>query len=315
MTDSKSVYLFLVNRQMRRSFGFFILCLTVSFITACDYGMTQGNQLSKKEETPPPFHQKTDISLVDVRAVAQETDKQINITKNYDSGVVPNIVTTSMGGEIGFKTKLLFEENLKDTDARFYRLESAVQDLSNKFIKIEPAIERLVKIDHDLGILTTQLEVLLNKQETPEFRTVPVNVATPNDLVASGVNEIIPLAGGDVATQPVRDMEQGKASLYAIRLSDHKDKARIVIDTAARFELEPVLDGNQLIIRSEIWANALNDAVAIQNLSSVVFNLGAEQQTGDLVMDLKRPVQNTKIGRIAPSADNPDYRTFIDLIF
>ena len=52
----------------------------------------------------------------------------------------------------------------------------------------------------------------------------------------------------------------------------------------------------------------------IQNLSSVVTNI-QQNGNGDLVLSLSRDVNDTKIGRIEPSDKNPDYRTYIDLIF
>jgi hypothetical protein len=316
MKESASVLPIQVSQQIQNWLALLMLCLIVSFITACDYGMTQGNQLSKKDETPPPFHSQKDLSLDDMRDIAKKSDKDINITKDYSAQNTPSnmpsvpapVVQASMAGNIGFKTNMLFEEKLSSSEERFNRLERVVQNMADRFTKIEPAIERLVQIDNDLSILTTQLEVLLNKKEQQD-QTIPVN-AIDN---AQQANEIIPLAGSQAASRRMNE-NVTDISLYGLRLSDHASKARIVMDSSSRFEFDRQLEAGQLIVQSDVLSQIDFDNLNIQNLSSVVTNI-QQNGNGDLVLSLSRDVNDTKIGRIEPSDKNPDYRTYIDLIF
>src|SRR5262245_20273637 len=68
----------------------------------------------------------------------------------------------------GLKFTPLFAEPVSDEDARFRRLEDAVQALRNDFDTVTPSIVRLVAIEGDINNLVGQLETLTGTEAPVE---------------------------------------------------------------------------------------------------------------------------------------------------
>ena len=315
MLNSRPVSSLRVSWRIRNFLSVLLLCLTMSFITACDMTSAKGNNISKKAETPPPFHQVDEVSLADARELAKPLDDDLRVNAEFS-----NTAAKPMKAALGLKTNALFSEELTNKDQRFDRLERVVQDLSNKIAKIEPAIHRLIKIDQDLNVLTSQLEILI-KNDSNQM---------PNHF-ARNLDALVPAAGG--ADKPIQNTHvsvvkgagvgevqdrtpqilQGSVNVKAIRISDHANKTRIVIDSESRFEMSSELDNQEALFNMK--AGVMMGGSKISNRSSVIEQVVMAQTGQDVNFLLKREVGEYKIGRIAPSANYPDYRTYIDLVY
>jgi hypothetical protein len=64
-------------------------------------------------------------------------------------------------------TPLLFAENLRDEDARFNRLEGAVQDIHSDLSEMKPSLKRLIAIEGDIKELHKQLSRMVASDELP----------------------------------------------------------------------------------------------------------------------------------------------------
>jgi hypothetical protein len=112
----------------------------------------------------------------------------------------------------GVNVDQLFSENVRDSDARFDRLENAVLDLRREFEAVKPAVVRLVAVEADIQQLVEQLEVMLRDDSFAPSSGAPMPVPAveeaqsemmepQDDLMDSGSTQAssAPLALSDTA--------------------------------------------------------------------------------------------------------------------
>lgn len=177
----------------------------------------------------------------------------------------------------------LFSQKLSNENARLDRLENAVQEIRNDFDAMAPAITRLVAIEKDIQNLLVQLEVLTGKDPQP---VEPIDSAMlDSDLpMTEPTGDIIPPVSPALdqpmlpshsapeiiaappetppAPQPspaVPDVHS--ATVKDIRIGEHPDKIRIVLDLDGKPSFTADLDNNEKILIVELPKTGWNTQV------------------------------------------------------
>ncbi len=140
-------------------------------------------------------------------------------------------------------TKNLFGRTLKGNEARLDRLERAVQDMRNDFDRVEPAILRLMEIEGDIQDLVSELEQL-NQSAAPTapMRTTVAPVRAPKTAAKAMASS----SKGFVKKSAPANT--GKPVVYDLRVGEHHDKTRIVMDVNAKTGFIVDIDNNERIM-------------------------------------------------------------------
>jgi hypothetical protein len=97
----------------------------------------------------------------------------------------------------GLKFTPLFNEPVKDTDARIKRLEDAVQGVRNDFDTVVPSLVRLVAVEKDMKELVKQLQTLTDTSAASQPPALPVEPLPVPEKNSADSGKKIP--GEDVA--------------------------------------------------------------------------------------------------------------------
>ena len=154
----------------------------------------------------------------------------------------------------GLNTKRLFAEPISNPDARFNRLEREVQDLRDDFDLVSPAITRLVAVEQDMRDLMGQLETLVASESQPGeivVQNVDAPVAVPPNTTPilstapTPVTQPIP-----AVTVPTSAIPAGTIAVKNLRIGEHTDKTRMVLDMTdeAPFTATLNADGMGMVI-------------------------------------------------------------------
>ena len=158
---------------------------------------------------------------------------------------------------LGVNTSSLFPAGLDDDTDRINRLETAVQALRNDFDEMAPAMTRLAGVEGDLQDLITQLEALLVETEEPE----------PAPAFQPAQRAPMPLAGPQSSGPPAQMAEKpppapppsttpppvsGKSGVLDMRVGEHPDKTRIVLDVGGAADFSYDLDNGEKILVIEL---------------------------------------------------------------
>lgn len=244
----------------------------------------------------------------------------------------------------GLHFKPLFNEKMSDTDDRFKRLEFAVQDMRNDLDTVVPALARMAEIDRANKAVAVQQQALASAA-TPVIGDAPVS-STPVALVQSPPPAVQPEMAAATAPQPaaavppvpelmakqalpqaapeaVKPAESAPApaapapaaplgDVKALRMADHKDMTRLVLDMTAEYKGSVQLDsdGKRLVVSLQglNWLGQKSVEVSSAELVS-----GYRVADGNLYVDLMYPTQIKERKMMLPGADSKDYRAVIDL--
>ncbi|MBI4031728.1 MAG: hypothetical protein HY370_08610 [Proteobacteria bacterium] len=193
---------------------------------------------------------------------------------------------------MGVNVDTLFSENIRDEDKRFERLENAVLEMRKEFETVKPSIVRLVAVESDMQDLLTQLETLLRNEPPPtaaigmEEKSVPGSIPygaaerpAPGDEPRPPASTGPPLpvtaaaqppsayeTGGKTAQAPPPSpapqqpaaKAQGPPQITALRLGEHADKTRLVLDSSGPAKYRYDLDNGEHLLIVELpgtgWA-------------------------------------------------------------
>jgi hypothetical protein len=299
----------------------------------------------------------------------------------------------------GMKFTSLFTEAIDDNDARFKRLEDAVQALRNDFDTVVPSMVRLVAIEKDMKELVGQLQTL-TEQPVEDVPPLPQDAVAPpplpvepaaaparstqteqpvtapapsakaaqvtappsqqnsgedvvqsteaapkptparSDVLATPSSSVTPgaapkgmppegaaplsIPAPPVSLTPVAPKNEpapaapkpsaapvSKGKVSAIRIGDHKDKTRIVIDMTGKPEMKATLspNGKQVIIDMAGWDWTLAKEWLADNSQLVA---AWEYKEGKLLIDViyKSTIKTQQV--LQPNG-TPGYRLVIDL--
>jgi hypothetical protein len=177
----------------------------------------------------------------------------------------------------------LFSEKIDNETKRMDRLENAVQELRNDFDAMAPAIVRLVAIEKDIQNLITQLEVLTGNEPAIDTAIPPVsseNLEEPpapasdseaalNPPPSAAPQTLPPVAPSPSAQEQVLQNSaagtpaptaspspppptQNAAAVQGLRIGEHPDKTRIVLDVRGNTSYTADLDNKEKILVVEL---------------------------------------------------------------
>lgn len=259
-----------------------LLCLMVMGTGACGYAPS----LKKVPAEPPPEHLRkplnTSISVQEARDLAKPAKKSDGF------GNTPHIRIGDNANMKGLKTDSLFSEKISNDDKRFERLESAVDDLHADFKSMKPAIDHLMSIEKDMKDLMRQLQIVINK-EHKHTNSAPI-IKTSN--ISSDV------------------------SITNMRIADHNDKTRIVLETSHNISYSASLDpdGNALTLSFDKGQTSFSTSNLGKTSNLISEVISSENGGGsDITIKLSAVSDILRQGRLPPSADKPYHRIFIDL--
>lgn len=206
---------------------------------------------------------------------------------------------------INVSVDTLFTDDIKDPIERSRRLETAVVEMRRDLDAAMPAIKRLVAIEKDIQLLSSQLETLLNgEQAAPEevvYSDAPVSLtpAIPQTELATPTPPLVPVSPAPEvavttaapslpppgpepvtpkvapppppiqrvpATTPAAPVETPLAVL-GLRLGEHPDRTRLVFDMTGPATFRTDLDNNEKLLIVEIEKAAWSGMIG-QGLSS-----------------------------------------------
>lgn len=186
----------------------------------------------------------------------------------------------------GLNPKNMFGTELGSEQERLDRLERAVQDMRNDFSRVEPSIRRLMALETDIQSLIRELEQL-NNDATPQRsqrRNVRSNTRTnvADDIIQNDGTQRMAAAApapepAATATRPTSSSNKGfvkksapplsnQPVIYDIRVGEHPDKTRIVMDVNSKTNFSVDIDNNEQILLIDL-PNAGWDARMAQNFA------------------------------------------------
>jgi hypothetical protein len=222
----------------------------------------------------------------------------------------------------------LFAENITDSNKRFERLENAVTGLRQEFESFKPAIVRLVAVESDIQDLIRQLDILLRNEPTapPEPLT-----PQPEEARLSSADQAEPPAPPPPAQDPPvpRPKEQpppleqptrpaaGHFVVNAMRMGQHSDKLRLVLDVSGETAFNVDLDNQENLLVIELPEAGWNAERERRYDSSPLIRSYSVESIGEgrgsrVILSLKKPTQLLK-QQALPPGNNPNYRIFLDL--
>lgn len=235
----------------------------------------------------------------------------------------------------GIKAETLFAENIKDTGDRFNRVENAVVDLRKEFEAYKPSIVRLAAVESDIQNLIKELEVLLQETPTPQpSQTVSSDHLPPkNSEISALPKQAPPLAATNTATSqpppPVAAKKQkrppdriqksisGKVA-QNLRVGEHADKVRIVIDTSKKFAHTIDIDNDEKLIIVEIPEAEWKGSTEKSFPASKILDSYSVEQTNNgkgsmIIIALKKNTSVIKQSTLSPDKTSPYHRIYFDL--
>lgn len=200
----------------------------------------------------------------------------------------------------GLNPKNMFGTELASERERLDRLERAVQDMRNDFSRVEPSIQRLMGLETDIQRLIRELEQLNNEsvpQRPNNTRATKPNSTTHNSKLKK--NAVVPTSNPKLSSSKgfVKKSApplSNQPVIYDIRVGEHSDKTRIVMDVNSKTSFNADIDNNENILIIDL-PNTQWDARTAQNFakSPNIKSFSVEQSgNGNLaIFQLKRNVR------------------------
>lgn len=239
----------------------------------------------------------------------------------------------------GLNNSQLFEQKLSDPDLRISRLENAVQELRNDFDKMAPSIIRLIAIESDIQTLVKQLETLLNSEPPPQ--KAPTQEIAPTPLSSAGSSAPValadepamepdapalesmasgapvPITGQASPPAPSRPvLPAGKIAVLDMRVGEHPDKTRIVLDVSGKTSFRADLDKAERILLVELPETVWRAPASTRYPDSKLLVSHVAESTGDgptlLIVQLKTDADLIYQGTMS-GKDGKGQRIIIDL--
>lgn len=206
----------------------------------------------------------------------------------------------------GLKLESLFSEEIKDADERMKRLENAHLDFRKEYEQIKPAILRLAAIESDLQTLMRELNGFVEQQAQ----------AAPVESVEEEAEETLTEADKETAPEepapPPPPQEAFESQLKGIRIGNHPDKVRIVLDIKGLIAKTVTLADNALSVELQatdldpalkteqsLQKNALLDSYAVMQegaVAKLTFTLRQSTQImGQEALEPKSPAELSRL--------------------
>ncbi len=222
----------------------------------------------------------------------------------------------------GVNVDELFAQNVANTDQRFDRLENAVLDLRREFESFKPAIVRLVAVEADIQDLIEQLDVLLQTDPAPAPVTqAPMPLKPAPQIEVQDTPEVEAEAEPQPSPTPAKAKPtvntSGPVTVSSLRIGEHSDKLRLVMDVNKKTDFKFDLDNQERILIIELpnaqWSAApqksFGKSPLLNSYSTESINDGAGTR---VIMTLKKSTTLMK-SQALPPGSNPYYRIYADL--
>jgi hypothetical protein len=293
-----------IKNNVMKGIPLVFLTFCVVFLVSCGFDSSKKSSIGGGNSRSATMD--TDIDLDELRDLARPPGMDGTVES-------PNVRTVNGEFREINQKKLLFEERIRDTDDRLDRIENAVQNLSDDFNDVSPAINRLVEIENDLRELYDQLSLLINGSDenfevvAPPIETAPVVL----EEVAAAPHNIKPRASvSNKNNVPV------STSVPNIRAASYPTKTRIVFETADKQKFSSNFDEqNQLlVINSPIRFNqSLLDKVKRSSKHIIDVTATDNGQGADIAIMTKGMSKAEKSAYIGASSSNKNFRYYIDV--
>ncbi len=206
----------------------------------------------------------------------------------------------------GFNPKNMFGKNLRSDSERMDRLERAVQDMRNEFDQAQPSIRRLTALEGEIQGLIKELKTLNNDGGTT-FSTMRKTKRTPPSgavgFAAAPKNTAKrpkkPTVTPATAKPPVQTYQKksppnignGVASVFDVRVGEHPNRTRIVMDASSKTSFNIDIDNNENIAIIELpqagWTTGTSKTFSKSNFISS-YRVESSEKGYIMILQLKR---------------------------
>lgn len=303
-------------------------------LSACGGG---GTVSTGNTDTPPPVSSVATtgdaIAPIDASKIPANAAKPAETQKAVETlAPIPTPMETfrALAPQQGLKITQLFTAPVADESTRIARVENAVQGLRNDFDTIMSTIVRMASMENDMRDLINKLHVITGNtppervpvQDNPneaEGEPMPLtgDLVNPPDRAAtetdwSLMDDVATEAPAAAATAPAKTIATGAPSVKAIRVADHADSTRIVLDMTAKASVPPAgfqNDGKQLVLELPGIDWAAKTEAALKNSGLVS---GYRYENGKLTLTLSKASQ-IKAQLALPPEGTGGHRLVLDL--
>ncbi len=218
-----------------------------------------------------------------------------------------------------FNPKNMFGKSLRSPTERMDRLERAVQDMRNEFDQVQPSISRLTALESEIQKLVRELKALNNGNGSSSGGS-GVSAATNRTIPSPSVGGVGAASNGRNRPSPARkqaaaptpktapapkktyqkkippNVAGGAANIFDVRIGEHPNRTRIVMDVSSKTSFNVDIDNNEKIAVIEL-PNAVWSASKAKTLAKSNFVSSYTVETaGDghiLILQLKRNAKVT----------------------
>jgi len=287
--------------------------LFAAFILAsCGFGNSQSSAVGGGN--PRSGTMETDIGLDELRELARPPEMGGSTIESA------NVRTVNGNFKDINSRKLLFEERIRDTDDRLSRIENAVQNLSNEFNDVSPAINRLVEIEGDLRELHDQLSLLINGVgENPDVMDEDFVVVAPElDETPDSITEkSAPVIAAPVPLKKASSAVPISSNLPNVRVADYPNKMRIVFETSKKEKFSRNFDKeNQLLVINSPLAFSASALSKLKKSSKYIADVSvSDGANGTDIAIMTKNMSNVSNGAyIGTTPNNKNHRYYIDVM-
>jgi len=202
-----------------------------------------------------------------------------------------------------------FSTKLKSDKKRIDRLERAVQQMRNEFNSVKPSITRLSGLENEIQTLIQELQTL---NETGNVPVAPQRLAPRQKIMAEQPHmapkkvqprKITTKSSYQKKSPP--PVSNGKATIYDLRIGEHPNRTRIVMDTNSKTGFNVDIDNNEKIAVIDLpqagWSAAKSKSLAKSNFVSS-YSVESSEEGHILILQLKRNAKVTYKGDLKGSS-------------
>ena len=208
-----------------------------------------------------------------------------------------------------FNQKNIFAKSLRSDSSRLDRLERAVQDMRDDFNRVEPSIRRLMAIEGDIQNLIGELKRLnsdvnatlptMAQQKTSRSAPIPQVAAQKH---TSNNTHVTPRAAPKSYSAKKSFVKKsapptgGQPVVYDIRVGEHPEKTRIVMDVNSKTNFSTDVDNSENILVIDL-PNTKWSAKTAQNFAKSPFISSFNvENTGSGSLAIFQLKKNARVG-------------------
>ncbi len=224
----------------------------------------------------------------------------------------------------------MFAEPITDPVTRIYRLEVAVQEMRDDFDRAVPALAALIKSESELSQIIQDMKAqgfldYLDEDDMAMWEKAAKNGphslhknamagSASSSRPAASMRPAMPAKPPSPSMEPVKNLPSYPA-IVRMRIGEHSDKTRIVLDSSASSKFSYDVDNGEKILLIEVPGTKWETNTQGTFSKTPLLQGYKVQEAGDvsrLVFSLKKPVKVLKTMTLKPNAGKP-HRLVIDL--